>query len=420
MTKKQTTILSIFLFLLSLGFSSWSCTRSPEQRQGSQKRLHGRKEDRPAVPSGRQGLAGRHGGGDSVLRAEIQLTEEEASAFEIQTVKAVRRTLGNYLPAVGKVYAPQTKKAIVSYAFPARIAEVHVRIGDWVRKGQRLVTLQSEEVGVAKSDFYKARADYELARSNFEREKHLFEGGVGAQKNFQATEAELKVAEASLNAAEKKLHVLGFTEDQVRSINETHQINPIIDLYAPLAGKVIENNAVLGAMVDESTEILIIIDPTVLWIDAEVFERDLAKIRPGQCVEVKVPAYPGQIFEGRVSYIGDVLKEDTRTITVRSEVPNKGGLLKPGMFADIRVCLEQRSDSLVLPNEALLEDGKETVVFVRRNGQFIRRPVKKGISDDGYVEILEGVKEGEEVVTRGNYQIKSKYYRETLKKAGVH
>ncbi len=350
----------------------------------------------------------------------ISFSAEEAEAVELEAVQAAYKPLRSQLAAMGKVLAHQLRKAIVSYAFPARIAAIHVRPGDWVKSGQRLVTLQSEEVGSAKSEFYKAKADYELARVSFERVKRLFDRGVGAKKDYLSSEAGLKVAEATLDAAEKKLHVLGFTEDQVREISETHQINPVITLFAPIDGKIVENNAILGAMIDQSTEILTIMDPTLLWIDAEIYEKDIAKIKIGQEVEVSVPAYPGETFEGKISFISDVLHEETRTITVRTEVENKGYKLKPGMFADIKIFLNHQSKALVLPEEALLDDKEDKIVFIKRDGKYYPQVVVVGAREGGFVEILSGLQEGDTVVTKGNFQLKSKLYDEILKKAGVH
>ncbi len=350
----------------------------------------------------------------------VELSEEEESAVEIETVEASFQSLRSQLQALGKVFAHPQKKAIVSYPFSARIAEINVTLGDWVNPGQKLLTLQSEEVGTAKSEFYKAQADYELAKVNHERQKRLFDRGVGAQKDFLSSEAEYKVAEASLNAAEKKLHVLGFSEEQIESIEETHQINPIISLHAPIAGKVIEHNAILGAMVDQETEILTIMDPSVVCIHADIYERDIAQIRIGQEVEATVPAYPGETFNGKISFISDVLNEETRTITVRSEVDNRSFNLKPGMFADITILLNHRSKTLVLPIEAVLDEGDDHIVFLKVDGKYIPRIIKTGIRSDSYIEILEGVTDGAEVVTIGNFQLKSKLYDEILKKAGIH
>jgi len=321
---------------------------------------------------------------------------------------------------MGKVLAPQSRTAVVSYPFPAQVAEVHVQIGEWVEKGQRLLTLQSEEVGLAKSEFYKAVADLELARTNCERERRLFERGVGAQKNLLTAEAALKVAEANLDSAEKKLHVLGFSEEDVKTISDTHQISPVIHLFAPIAGKVVQNNAVLGSMIDQSTELLTLMDPSMLWVDAEIYERDISKIRIGQNVEVSVPAYPDEKFLGRLTYISDMLNDATRTITVRTEVSNRSFKLKPGMFADITIMLNHRTSVTVVPCDAILDDNSDRIVFVKVDGQYVRRLVEVGGKDDGFCEIRSGVEQGEEVVTVGSYQLKSKLYDEILTESHVH
>jgi RND family efflux transporter MFP subunit len=214
--------------------------------------------------------------------------------------------------------------------------------------------------------------------------------------------------------------VLGFTEGMVQELEKAHQINPIISLYAPIGGKVIASSAVRGAMVDQNTEILIIMDPTVLWIEAEIYERDIAKIKIGQEVEVSVPAYPEEAFPGKISYIGDVLKEDSRTITVRTEIRNREYKLKPGMFSDMTVFLNHPDEVLAVPETAVLDDRERKIVFVSVAQGFRLQAVSLGIKEGGYWQILEGLTEGDEVVTAGNYQLKSKLYEEILHSSHVH
>jgi cobalt-zinc-cadmium efflux system membrane fusion protein len=359
--------------------------------------------------------------GRSAAEAEpLVLSEEEKQTVRIETARVSLGPIQTHLSALGKVMAHPHRKAIVSYAFSARISEIHIRIGDWVEKGQALVTLQSEEVGNAKSEFYKARADYDLAQVNFERQKRLFDRGVGAKKDSLSAEADLKVAEVNLDTAEKKLHVLGFTEKQVEELTKAHTINPIITLYAPIPGKIIQNNAVLGGMVDESSEILVILDPRMLCIDADIYEKDISKVRIGQEVEVRVPAYPDQVFQGKTQYISDVLNPETRTITIRTQVPNPGLLLKAGMFADMRIALNHSQRALLVPREALLDEKGEKIVFVKSGAGYLMRTVTLGAREDGFFEIREGLSEGDEVVVKGAFQLKSKLYEEMLKKGQVH
>jgi RND family efflux transporter MFP subunit len=173
-------------------------------------------------------------------------------------------------------------------------------------------------------------------------------------------------------------------------------------------------------MVDQETEILTIMDPSVVCIHADIYERDIAKIRIGQEVEAIVPAYPGEVFKGKISFISDVLNEETRTITVRSEITNRDFKLKPGMFANIDIFLNHQNNVLVLPKEAILDEGNDRIVFLKVDGKYIPRIIDTGLQNGGFVEILGGIKEGDEVVTVGNFQLKSKLYDEILKKAGIH
>jgi len=376
----------------------------------------------PRTPPGRGlgRLLGGRGAGRRLGYGSVELTPAEVQNLGIATAKATYQSMRSLHSAMGRVLAPPPRQAKVGYAFPARISAVHVRIGDWVEKGQPVLTVQSEEVGRAKSEYYRAGADLELARQNYEREKRLSAHGVGAQKNTLAAEAAFKVAHASLDAAEKKLHVLGFSEAQVRSIAETHQIHPEITITAPVSGRVIEHHAVLGAMIDQSSDLMTIMDPTVLWVDAEVFERDIAKIRVGQEVQVAVLAYPGEVFRGKITYIGETMNPETRTLNVRTEVQNKDFRLKHGMFADVTIIVNGGHRVLTVPAEAVLEDNNQHIVFVKTGGEFTPREVLVSAERNGHCAIAEGLREGEEVVVKSAYSLKSKLYDELLKKGHVH
>jgi cobalt-zinc-cadmium efflux system membrane fusion protein len=392
--------------------------RTPEQKSAAAEVGAGALGARGGGPGLGRGLG--RGGRRWEVGQTVLLSEAERGAVEIQTAKAVIRPMRSRLQAMGKLFVPQLRKAIVSYPFPARIAEIHALVGEWVTPGQKLVTLQSEEVGSARAEYYKAQADHELARQNLERERALFERGAGAQKNVFTAEAQFKVAAATLDAAEKKLHLLGFSEAQVAELRDRHEILPVITLFSPISGKIVESKAVLGAMVDQNVEIMTLMDPSLLWVEAEVYERDIARVKIGQEAEVTVPAYPGEVFKGRISFIGDILREETRTITVRTDVRNSDSKLKPGMFADVTLDVAEDRRALVVPRQAVLDDGDDRIVFVPSGGGYAPRLVKVGPEDNGWIPILEGLREGEEVVVAGSYQLKSKLYQDILKAAGVH
>jgi cobalt-zinc-cadmium efflux system membrane fusion protein len=385
-----------------------------------------------AVGCGGSAPAEGEGGGDAAGAAlatanlpegleHVHLTAEELVAIRLETATAEPRRLAAHLSAMGRVLANRYRQAIVSYPFPARIAEIHAREGEWVGPGDSLVVLQSEEVGEATAAFYTARADYELAQVDFERENQLFESGVAARKNLTTAETNLRVAEATLNAAEKKLHVMGFSEEQIQTLQESHQVNPIITLFAPISGKITENTMVLGGMVEEATEIMTIMDPSRHWVEADIYEGDVARVSTGQHVVVSVPALGGEEFRGQITYVGDILDPDTRTITVRTEVNNPEEKLKPGMFADLAIQLSLNGEALSVPSAAVLDDEGSSLVFVRiEQDVFEPRHVTLGVRENGWVEVTSGLEAGEEVVVNGNFQLKSKLYEAVLEAGHVH
>jgi membrane fusion protein, heavy metal efflux system len=350
----------------------------------------------------------------------IKLSAEEKSQTQIKTITVKQNPIQSTLKAMGKVLAPRDGKAIVGYTFPGRIIKLHVTIGQWVKKGDPLVTLECEDVGNTKSEYFKSFTEYQLAKQNFEREERLFKKDIGAKKDYLETKAQLEIANSSLEAAAKKLQIMGFYQQQIRELTKAKNISPHVKVNAPIAGRVVQNNAVLGAMIEPSTEIMIILNPTTLCIDAEIYEKDLAKIKAQQEVQIAVPAYPEETFVGRICYIGDMVNPETRTITVRTRVPNKDFKLKPGMFADIKILLDQRDNAVTVPIEAVLDDLDKKIVFVREGDNFLCKTVEVGPKFNGYIEIKKGLKIGETIVLQGNYQLRSRLREEILKHAHVH
>jgi cobalt-zinc-cadmium efflux system membrane fusion protein len=381
----------------------------------------------PGTGAGRAAVAREHdiprrgfgrGGGRGWGQRLVQLSADEERSIGLSTVEVGHKVLRAPLRTMGAVYAPPARMAIVSYPFPARVARVHVRVGDWVRAGQALVDLQADEVATTKAAYQQARTALELAESSHARETRLVERGVGARKALLAAENDLKLARAAVEAAEKRLKVLGVSDSGLEAVRAAGDVDPAVTLFAPIDGRIIDTTPVLGAMVDQATTILTLLDPRSLCVDAEVYERDLASLRIGQEVAVTVPAHPDETFGGRICYIGDVVKPETRTVTVRSEIDNRAGRLKPGMFADVRLFLAAEASVLALPERAVLDNGDEKLVFVRTTGGYVPQVVQVGIQQEGFVEIVRGVAAGDEVVLNGNFQLKSKLFEDVLRAAG--
>lgn len=188
-----------------------------------------------------------------------------------------------------------------------------------------------------------------------------------------------------------------------------------LELKAPRDGVITERRGAVGELVDKAAPIYTISDPSDLWVIAEVKERDLAAVKPGQNAAFKVIAYPGETFRGRVARLGSQIEEDSRTLEARIETDNPGGRLKPGMFADVEITTTILDGVIVIPDSALQSDGDQRVVFVvRGNGQFEKRPVVLGLEQNGHVQVLEGLTPGDQIVTDGSFILKSELLKGEL------
>jgi len=307
--------------------------------------------------------------------------------------------------APSKVRADQDRVALVGPTIEGRISQVFASWGDRVTAGQVLAYLESVEVGQVKAAYFQAQAALGLAEANLERKRRLFEDEIIPRKDLLEAEAEHTAVTAEADAAEKALHVIGFTEEEVAGLSESHDLTAIMPVIAPISGTIVDRQAIVGALAEPSSELFTIIELSTLWVDAEVYEKDLDKIRPGQRVEILVAAHPGEIFYGRVKYIGDSLDDERRTTIVRTTVDNRDGRLKPGMFATSRIIVTERDSAIVLPEGTVLERNGRSVVVVEENARYGLKEVSPGIVSDGMIEILDGLVVGDRVVTKGHNQI---------------
>lgn len=188
-----------------------------------------------------------------------------------------------------------------------------------------------------------------------------------------------------------------------------------LEIKAPIEGVIIDRKATTGELVDKAKEIYTISDPTQLWAIAEVKERDIAAVKLGQDATFAALAYPDEKFHGKVVLIGNQVESGSRTIEVRIAVDNADGRLKPGMFADVEIVTTILDNVLLIPDSALQTDGEEQIVFVALDGnKFEKRMVKLGLEQAGRVQILSGVKAGENVVTEGSFILKSEMLKGQL------
>ena len=334
----------------------------------------------------------------------------------LETVRAERRALERVIPVPGRIVPNPDLMAVVSPFIDGSVNCVFANVGDRVAQGDELACLSSPEIGMLRAEYDKAKAELEIEEQNYRRRKKLFNDAIISEKTFQEAELARRVAEVNFSYAMKKLLAVGIPQAEIDEPPTGHSeaVGSTIHMHAPIPGVITERNASPGQKVDRATHLFEIIDLSRVRCEAAIFEKDLTHVETGQRVKVRVTAYPGRLFSGRIFHVGSTLNPETKTIRVVAEIENTGELLKPGMFTDAAIVVGTKEDALIVPADAVLDDEGLSVVFVKEEGGYHRHVVELGMASDPDVEIVSGLQAGAVVVTKGNYQLKSK-----LKMQGV-
>ena len=294
-----------------------------------------------------------------------------------------------------------------------RVMEVHADLGQMVVPNQVLAVLYSSDLGLAQSAYLKARAHRHVAEQAYQRAQFLLGEKVIGQAEAQRREGEMISTRAEAQEARERLRLLGMDNQDVSTLEKTQTIRSQVPIVAPFAGRVIARNITRGEVVETIQKLFVVADLSTVWIVGNVSEKDIAYVHrattvPGQSIEVHVSAYTGEAFQGTISYVGDVLDPATRTMQVRLTVANPAGRLKPEMFATIRIASETAQEVLAIPETAVQQDRERSFVFVQQEpGVFEARTIHVGNTNGTVAEVLDGLREGEIVVTEGAFILKS-------------
>jgi cobalt-zinc-cadmium efflux system membrane fusion protein len=352
-------------------------------------------------------------------------TAESAQSHAIEAEIVAPQAIAGAIVATGKILVMEDRMANIGPVHEGRIVNLYAGQGSVVRRGQKLADLESSDIDQAEADYLKALADYENARrtsaaevkfaqATYDRTKMLFEKTITAGKNLQEAEHNLELAKATaassiagsrvaVSSARRHLLILGLKDSAIDALESKPGLASVFSLTSPISGVVVERNATIGATVGSDANLFKIIDVSSVWIDANVFEKDLGRVRRGQEVRVTVPAFPGSSFVGRVILVSSVVDPESRSVKVRTEVPNPDGRLKPDMFANVEIITDMHRTAISIPQSALLDDGGKKVVFVMAGNGYEKRAVTAGIQSADRVEILDGLQAGDKVVVKGNY-----------------
>ena len=302
---------------------------------------------------------------------------------------------GTTISLPGRVGFDEDHTQRVSSPIDGRAVAILVKTGERVRAGQPLVQLSSPNVGQIQAEAQKALSDLAVSEKASERVHKLQAEGAVAEKEVAQSDGDLRKARSDYARATAQLKSLGVSPSDP-AVNAA--------LRAQIAGVVVERNVLVGQEVraDQATPLLTISSLDSVWVLAEAYEQDLSLVAEGDTVSIQVPAYPGETFTGRVTYVGDVVDPATRTVKVRCVVPNKDHRLKAEMFAKIAISDNGRRKTMSIESKAVLTDGDKTYVIVATEGNVFRiRRVDVGPDVDGRIRLIGGVTPGEKIVTEG-------------------
>lgn len=333
---------------------------------------------------------------------EVWITQRQSEEAKLLTMPVAEHDVGGSIVTSGRLTFDDLHVSHVFSPVTGRVTAIHAQLGQHVKKGDPLVTIDSPDLGTASADVAKAEADLMQAEHEFKRFKELYALRTISMRELETSEDNYRKARAEVDRVRAKARLLSAGGG---AVGQGYVLRALID------GEVVARSVNPGQEVagqysgGAAVELFTIGERDPLWVLADVFEMDISRVKPGQKVTVKVAAFPDKVFEGKVDFVAGALDPATRTVRVRCTLPNPDGGLRPEMFATITLSVES-ARQLAVPATAVLRLGEETVVFVRSgNGpegklRFERRAIKAADDTPGeWIPVFEGLKPGEQVVS---------------------
>jgi cobalt-zinc-cadmium efflux system membrane fusion protein len=305
----------------------------------------------------------------------------------------------------GKIAVNGDRATPVYSPYSGRITHVIANLGDVVAQGAPLATIDASEFSQAQNDLRTGMAQLKLARISETRKHALYDIKGGSLADWQQAQADLAAAETNLSAARSRLRILGYSDAQIDSLETAEHFEPATNILAPIRGIIVDRQVGPGqyAQAGAATPVFTIADLSSVWLVANVREADAARVQRGQTVEVQVLAYPDRSFSAHVVYVAPTIDANTHRLTVRAVIDNPDGALKPEMFANFVILTGQAAQSPAVPEGAVVYEGEAAHVWVLGPDNVIAvRPIRVGRTNDGYVEVLQGLQSGDRVVTKGS------------------
>ena len=337
----------------------------------------------------------------------VRLTEAKRKELGIEVATAQSRSLQTQLSLTGAMSINTDRFVRIVSRIPGVVREVRKNLGDTVRAGEVMAVIDSRELADAKGSYLAATERVTLTADTFQREKDLWEKKISpAEDYFKAKQAHAE-ARIELRSAKQKLMALGFADAALKQLaSEPEASFTRYEIMAPLAGTVIEKRLNVGEFVKDDTEVFNVADLRTVWVNLNVPPVDLRFVEKGQRVHITAGAGLPEV-EARISYIGSVVMEETRTVPVRAELSNPDGRWRPGLFVTARLTTKETTASVLIPQAAIQTIEGKPSVFVQIPEGFEARPVTLGQSNETHTEIMAGLAAGERYAATETFVLKA-------------
>ena len=344
---------------------------------------------------------GQSGSGNST--EVVDLSDKQAGAVKIGPVGS--RDFVIFKTAVGTIDFNENVLVQVFSQYQGKILKAFYNIGDDVKAGDVLFTIDSPDLLQAESTLLAAAGVLELQKRTLARVTGLLKAGGSAQKDVDQSTSDQQTAEGAYKAAKDAVRIFGKTDDEIDQVVDKRKVDSTLLVPSPISGRVVARNAAPGFLTQPGVAPppYSVADLSTMWMLANVIETDAPAYKVGQEVEARVPAYPDTVFKGRVTTVGAMIDPNSHRQFVRSEIEDPQHLLRSGMLASFVIRVGEPVRSVAMPAAGVVRegDGTMTVWVTSDNRHFAKRTVTIGLQQDGWTQILEGLRSGETVVTDG-------------------
>ena len=333
------------------------------------------------------------------IEARVSMSDQQIKQNNIELLTAGPERIKSTLQLIGEIRFNEDRLVHVVPRLAGVVESAAVSAGDQVRQGQVLAVISSQALADQRSELLAAKKRLVLASTTFEREKKLWEDKISAEQDYLQARIAMQEAEISLQNAQQKLVSIGGEQRAGDSLTR-------YEIRAPINGTVVEKDISLGEAIKEDAKIFVIADLSTVWAEMTIYAKDLNTVKVGQNATVKASAFESQ-SSGRVSYVGALVGEQTRTAKARIVLPNPKGVWRPGLPVNIELVAGEVNVPVAVSTEAIQTVRDWTVVFGRYGQDFEARPVELGRSDGKFTEIIKGLNAGERYTAKNSFLIKA-------------